>query len=350
MLSRRHPIIPVAIAFAIVPGMIEFLTGVRAGLRMAFGLNGGLAWFAPQDPWASESPLDWALQTRWPILMLIVALAMLTPRARWAMPAAWAYVTIAVATVVARFVLYGVNLIPTLYDLYGRADHAFARVAYCLGFCLTQAMDVLPAILLLMAVRAVRRSAMPAVAPVPDGVGVAAANVIASPVLSYQQGREESNLTRWALRLAFAVACLATLRLICELASPAMAIVVPTVDRTATPIPLYLFSEYPAMRLDAMSEYALRVGWALLLVGLWPTRRLIWSRWCVVVGCVAIGLWAILESAAVAIMPDGNFTVAGHASPNIVACIRIVLAELSIPAMILVLLWRPLPAAGSSLA
>src|SRR4051794_36492126 len=103
MSSRRHPIIAVAIAFAIVPAMIELANTARAILLMAGRSSGVLRWVDPSN-YLDETALSSVVASRWPWMMLIVGLAMLTRQARWAVPAAWAYVVVSISTAVGRYV------------------------------------------------------------------------------------------------------------------------------------------------------------------------------------------------------------------------------------------------------
>jgi hypothetical protein len=98
------------------------------------------------------------------------------------------------------------------------------------------------------------------------------------------------------------------------------------------------------MSIDAMSEYALRIGWALLLIGLWPSRRLVWSRNLVNAGTIAMAAWAGFELLAVLLSADGRFTIAGHMAQGVIPTLRIEIAEMATFVMILVLLRSPLPA------
>ena len=343
MHARRHPIIPVAIAFAIVPGMIELANTLRAGLLLAGQSSGALRWVDPSY-YSYESTLSSILRSRWPWLMLIVGLALLTRNARWAVPAAWAYVIVSVSTAVGRYAVWGFNAYAAMFERSTRLSERVDIAGTLLTFVLNQAMDLLPALLLLLAAKSIRRASMPAAtAPATDPAVVPIATP-ATAVLAYRHGGEESNHSRWGLRLAFAVACVATLRLVVELVPLVVAFFMPYGSGWGwSSLPLYLFGPQLWMPIDAVSEYVLRIAWVLLLVGLWPSRRLVWSRSLVVCGCVAIALWAVLETTAVCVATSPNFIIAGHPASNVLSCIRIAMTELSIPAMILTLLYSPLP-------
>ena len=336
--SRRHPIVVIAIAFAIVPSLIELANAGHAGLRLA-GWPGELLNWADPSRW-DEPVLSFIFSSRWPLMMLIAGLALLTSRARWAVPVAWAYFVVMASTAIARLFLSQNNYLGGLTHLDELSiDVKLDFAAGSLTLLLTQAMDVLPAALLLIAAKAMR----PAPAAVELAEPTLPSSPIGSPVLGYYQTRVESDFTRWGLRFAFGVACLATVRLLVELTPLVMRIVVPQVTWGSADLPMYLFTGPPRDVLDGLSEYALRLGWVLLLVGLWPTRRLVWSRSCVVVGCVVIGAWAVLETTAVAISPGIYFIVAGHGVFNLMSCVRIACTELAAPAMVLALLQSPLP-------
>lgn len=342
MLSRRHPIILLAIAFAIGPALIELANACGAAIRMAGTRVQWLRWFDPALPF--EAPLETFFQSRWPLLMLVTALAMLTPRVRWAVPLAWTYVIAIVSTGIARFLLSGSDLAAVFVGVNPvPLDVQVAYAGDCLTFLLTQVIDLLPAVLLLVAAKSLQRATVREAAPIDVAVAASPAVAMAAPVLAYGHDRHDSNPTRWALRLAFGVACLATVRLIAELAPLAMSFFAPVYRSSGNTLPLYLFMGEAWMVLDSLAEYLLRLGWVLLLIGLWPTRRLVWSRPCVVLGCVAICLWALLETVAVAVSGAGTFIVAGHPAVNVVSCVRVALTELAIPAMILALLRSPLP-------
>jgi hypothetical protein len=299
-----------------------------------------LRWF---DPAPSQTVPAMIFQSRWPLLMLIGGLAMLTPRARWAVPAAWAYVIAIAATAFAQFVLIGNALLGALSQDQFPLDIRIECASEFLSFLLNQAMNLLPAVLLLLSAKALRRSEMAREeTPVAAAADQSSPIVLATPVLSYGHDRQPGDLTWWALRLAFAVACLACLRLLGEL-TPLVLSRFTRIRAMSGTLPLALYTGRSWEMLDALSEYALRLACVLMLIGLWPTRRLVWSRPCVVLGAVAIGLWAVLETTAVAICGEPTFIVAGHPAVNVVSCVRIALTELAIPAMILALLRSPLP-------